>query len=200
MADPEPTPSQDAEAVAPRTPPEQTPAAPPAPPQPQSSPHARKRALESNPSIRQSKYLKIRSTLKELRPHFVEVLKTPSFRECKAADEIRENMKILMDLYKQLVTETTFIGKCTNIPEGLAKTAEARGSQQARDCKSTDQTSVKLSENKQHTEGVGNGQSLVGGSAFGWNFVTFPVSGSEPVYYGITKESFRAAQVNMQGK
>lgn len=33
----------------------------------------------------------------------------------------------------------------------------------------------------------------IGGSAFGWNFVTF--SGNRPVYYGRTKESFQAAQV-----
>ena len=33
----------------------------------------------------------------------------------------------------------------------------------------------------------------IGGSAFGWNFITFP--GSKPVFYGRTKEAFRAAQV-----
>lgn len=114
-------------------------------------------------------------------------------------------MKILMDLYKQMVTETAFMGKCTNIPEGPTITAEARDNQRARDFKPpehhrTDQTSAKLSENKQRIEDVGSRQPMVGGSAFGWNFVTFPASGSEPVYYGVTKESFRATQVNLQGQ
>lgn len=36
-----------------------------------------------------------------------------------------------------------------------------------------------------------SGTYVVGGSAFGWNFITFP--GKESVYYGVTKESFRAA-------
>lgn len=73
MEDPEPTPCQDAEAIAPRTPPEQPPVPSPAPPQPQSSPQTKKRRLESNPSIQQSKYFKMRSALIELRPHFIEV-------------------------------------------------------------------------------------------------------------------------------
>lgn len=37
------------------------------------------------------------------------------------------------------------------------------------------------------------GTYVVGGSAFGWNFITF--SGKEPVYYGRTKEQFRSAKV-----
>lgn len=42
------------------------------------------------------------------------------------------------------------------------------------------------------------GSYIVGGSAFGWNFITFP--GHKPVYYGPTKESFRASQVELQEK
>ncbi|KAB2597659.1 hypothetical protein D8674_000579 [Pyrus ussuriensis x Pyrus communis] len=38
--------------------------------------------------------------------------------------------------------------------------------------------------------GQTQGTNIVGGSAFGWNFITFV--GEEPVYHGITKESFRA--------
>lgn len=33
------------------------------------------------------------------------------------------------------------------------------------------------------------GSYIVGGSVFGWNFITF--SGSKPVYYGVTKEAYR---------
>lgn len=36
------------------------------------------------------------------------------------------------------------------------------------------------------------GTYIVGGSAFGWNFVTF--HGTKPEYYGRTKDSFRAGK------
>lgn len=102
-------------------------------------------------------------------------------------------------------TETALMAKRTNITERPTITAEARDNQKARDFKlpvhhRADQTSDKLSENKRRAEDVGTGQSMVGGSVFGWNFVTFPASGSEPVYYGVTKESFRATHVNLQGQ
>lgn len=35
------------------------------------------------------------------------------------------------------------------------------------------------------------GSYIVGGSVFGWNFITF--SGSKPVYYGVTKEAYRSS-------
>ena len=35
----------------------------------------------------------------------------------------------------------------------------------------------------------GQGSYIIGGSAFGWNFITF--DSKEPVYCGVTKESFR---------
>ena len=34
---------------------------------------------------------------------------------------------------------------------------------------------------------------IVGGSVFGWNFITF--SGSKPVYYGVTKEAYRSNHI-----
>ncbi|KAE8665815.1 BR-signaling kinase 3 [Hibiscus syriacus] len=42
--------------------------------------------------------------------------------------------------------------------------------------------------------GEAQGTYIVGGSAFGWNFITF--TGNQPVYYGVTKESFRSAQAS----
>ncbi|KAK9911877.1 hypothetical protein M0R45_035759 [Rubus argutus] len=52
-------------------------------------------------------------------------------------------------------------------------------------------TKVSIISGKQQPEdGEIKGAYVVGGSAFGWNFITF--SGMEPVYYGMTKESFRA--------
>ncbi|TQD97638.1 hypothetical protein C1H46_016745 [Malus baccata] len=46
------------------------------------------------------------------------------------------------------------------------------------------------SENQRAENGQTQGTNIIGGPAFGWNFITFV--GEEPVYYGITKESFRA--------
>lgn len=39
-----------------------------------------------------------------------------------------------------------------------------------------------------------SGTYVVGGSAFGWNFITF--SGKEPVYCGMSKEEFRSGKVS----
>ncbi|CAN6568089.1 unnamed protein product [Malus baccata var. baccata] len=44
------------------------------------------------------------------------------------------------------------------------------------------------SEKQRAEDGQTQGTYIVGGSAFGWNFIRFV--GEEPVYYGITKESF----------
>lgn len=49
------------------------------------------------------------------------------------------------------------------------------------------------SEKPQSEVGDVKGSYVVGGSAFGWNFITF--SCKDPVYYGVTKESFRASKV-----
>jgi len=46
----------------------------------------------------------------------------------------------------------------------------------------------------QSEDGQTQGTYVVGGSAFGWNFITF--SGKEPVYYGRTKEQFRSGKVS----
>ncbi|XP_039063644.1 uncharacterized protein LOC120208433 [Hibiscus syriacus] len=80
------------------SPPQQPP--PTAPEQPAS----KKRPLEdSNDQSQNSPYFKMRLVLKDLRPHFVEVLRAPDFRNCKAADEIKEKTKHLVELYKQMI-------------------------------------------------------------------------------------------------
>jgi len=47
---------------------------------------------------------------------------------------------------------------------------------------------------KQPVEDGLPGTYVVGGSAFGWNFITF--SGKEPVYCGRSKEEFRIGKVS----
>ncbi|XP_030457258.1 uncharacterized protein LOC115678094 [Syzygium oleosum] len=185
MEDPKPAPDPTAQAP---------PGQPPLPPQ------SKKRPLDADASsFQNSKYFKMRAVLGDLRPHFIEVLRTPDFRNCKAAEEIRKQVKLLMDLYTQITGNST--------PEVQPSTAENRNSQKAPDFKSKEhpeQRSSKPSDNKPFQSGPASEKQrpdddgkLVGASAFGWNFITFP--GNEPVYYGVTKESFRAAQATVQG-
>ncbi|KAL5565649.1 hypothetical protein UlMin_028813 [Ulmus minor] len=149
-------------------PPPNPPSAAQAPPPPQRPP---KRPLDDDNSTK-SKSLKIRVILRDLRPHFLEVLRTPDFRNCKAANEIQEQMKVLVELYKELMLEMDSDPKKRKV--------ESQPEQPA---------PVKL----RAEGGEVAGTYIIGGSAFGWNFITY--SSKEPVYYGVTKESFRATQV-----
>ncbi|KAL6322634.1 hypothetical protein AAG906_015320 [Vitis piasezkii] len=140
---------------------------PPPPPQPPTSlpQKTKKRSLDSNVSIQNSKYFKTRAVVKDLRPHFIEVLRSPDFRNCKAANEIREHVKQA----EQSVPDRAFAKPSEDMPFPTAN----------------------LSEKQRPEDGWAQGTYVVGGSAFGWNFITFP--GSKPAYYGVTKETFRAA-------
>ncbi|KAI6707630.1 hypothetical protein NL676_010592 [Syzygium grande] len=159
-------------------------AAPPQPP-PQSQPQRskRKRPLEPSVWIPASPYYKMRSVLGDLRPSFIEVLTTPDFRNCRAAQEIREKLKLFMELYRQMTAsaETICSTKSNNVKDGKRVKGENQD---------TEKWQPEVLETW--------GSYIVGGSAFGWNFITFP--GHKPVYYGPTKESFRASRVELQEK
>ncbi|KAK9103613.1 hypothetical protein Sjap_020867 [Stephania japonica] len=105
--------------------------------------------------------------VKELRPHFIEVLRSPDFRNSKAAQEIRQQTKLILDI-------------CEQITSGTIPLEETR----KREKKPTSRS-----------EYLGNGRGqqgpVVGGSNFGWNFIMYP--GGDAVYYGVTKESFLAS-------
>ncbi|KAF8379500.1 hypothetical protein HHK36_028936 [Tetracentron sinense] len=188
-------------------PPSTAPNLPPQAPPPQN----KKRKLD-NVDFHNSNYYKICTVIKELRPYFIEVLRTPDFRNCKAAHEIRKQMKLMMDLHKQMTMDTTSIGKCKNAPEGQPLPGESRGEQKLRERhqeeKPAEQPQSDLVLEKSVEEKLplpGNksakkkpedsripGLYVVGGSAFGWNFVMYP--GSKSVYYGPTKESRRTTK------
>ncbi|XP_020570775.1 uncharacterized protein LOC110017944 [Phalaenopsis equestris] len=70
----------------------------------------KKRKLDHD-GFRGSKYFKICSIAKELRPFFVEVSRTPNFRNSKAAHEIQIRMKTLAELTKELRSETSSLSK-----------------------------------------------------------------------------------------
>ncbi|PKI45433.1 uncharacterized protein LOC116204833 [Punica granatum] len=178
----------------------------PCPPPPtETHPNSRKRPLDSSSSaatttnsnnvsrIRSSNnYFKMRSLLKDLRPHFIEVLRTPDFRNCKAAQEIREKLKLLMDLYMLMIKEPSSTAKLNNSPQQVAP------GQHPSNHPAANLSETKPIERQHQPEIDSRGTYIIGGSGSGWNFITFP--GQKPVYCGMTKESFRAAQVKLQGR
>lgn len=111
--------------------------------------------------------------------------------DCKIAE-----LKLLVELYK--TAETIPIVKRRHRVENLLlpgdKTQDVITDQVKPDnlfAKPSDNKLSSTGSEKLHTDN-GQGSYIVGGSAFGWNFITF--EGKEPVYYGVTKESFRAAK------
>ena len=95
------------------------------------------------------------------------------------------DVKLLMELCKQMTAETVSATRSKNAPAEKPQDTRAFGKP------SENKFPTGVSREKQRAEdGQTQGTYIVGGSAFGWNFITFV--GEEPVYYGITKESFRA--------
>ncbi|PIM99961.1 hypothetical protein CDL12_27534 [Handroanthus impetiginosus] len=149
---------------------------------------SRKRPFdESTAKTQKSRYYKLHAGLKDLRPHIIEVLKTPDLRNCKAASDFHEGVKLIKDLCKDIVEENIELDK-------RSKPTEHSSSDILNGQKPTNpQQDVKPAEKTQPKELSGHlphGTYIVGGSAFGWNFITF--GSTKAVYYGRTKEAFRA--------
>lgn len=166
---------------------------PPHPAPPPSRPSTKKRPFDSIADLQNSPYYKMRATVRDLRPHILEVLRTPDFRNCKAAEEIRQKMKIVMDLYKEMTAEIS-THKRQNVSgetqDGSGKPPNERVF--TRQPENKPRFSASISQNQKTEDSRPEGTFIVGGSAFGWNFVTFPGS-DKSTYYGRTKESFRSA-------
>ena len=105
-------------------------------------------------------------------------------------------MKLLVELYKQMTAETVSIEKYNTAPGSQPLPGET-GMKQKPAVFSENKTfqSSSVSKKQQSEDGEAPGTYIVGGSAFGWNFITF--TGNKPVYYGVTKESFRSAQASL---
>ncbi|XP_057723577.1 uncharacterized protein LOC130939492 [Arachis stenosperma] len=158
----------------------------------------KKRPLESDSF---SNYYKIRALIPDLRPHFIQVLRTPDYKSSKESREIREQLKIVVKLYEDMKAEAVSLAKYKQDGQNLDHKTQQE--QQPQHMKSPEQiqveksfTSRASSEIKVMALAEGQGTYVVGGSAFGWNFITF--SGEEAVYYGRTKEQFRSTQVRTQ--
>ncbi|WOG95412.1 hypothetical protein DCAR_0414730 [Daucus carota subsp. sativus] len=152
----------------------------------------KKRELENN--IQDSNFFKMRAICKDLRPHFIQVLRTPDFHNCEAASEIQEKLKVMMDLYKEMTSNTNTSEKCKNVPQTppLSEEDNERAKSTGGCMKPPEDKSGfsgNISENQKTEAGKLRGTYVVGGSAFGWNFITF--LSTKVVYYGRTKEAFR---------
>ncbi|CAM8974353.1 hypothetical protein QQ045_030174 [Rhodiola kirilowii] len=132
-----------------------------------------------------SAYFQMRALVRDLKPNFLEVLKDPEFKKSNAAREVREKMDQLMELYKQAVAETDIATKSSAPMDNNTTPKQVQDGR-------TMMPPTRL-PGKPHSEDFRiPGTYVVGGSAFGWNFITFP--GNQAVYYGMTKEAFRATQ------
>ncbi|XP_061371579.1 uncharacterized protein LOC133314151 [Gastrolobium bilobum] len=152
-----------------------------------------------------SNYFKIRAVTRDLRPHFIQVLQTPDYKNCKASHEIQEQLKIVIKLYDNVKADVVSLGKSKNMQDGQNLDKKTGQEQQSQHVKSSVEKAFARSSEIKHTppvhglqklhaeDGQAQGTYIVGGSAFGWNFITF--LGKEPVYYGRTKEQFRSAKV-----
>ncbi|XP_022738515.1 uncharacterized protein LOC111291162 [Durio zibethinus] len=175
----------------------------------ETSNNKRKLSVSHNEDL-QNSYYKIRVLVRQLRPHFIQVLQTPDFRNCNAAHEIKKNLKLVLDLYKQMIAETDPPVNVVTEPQTLSgenvfeeqdpdKVQEGKEAEllKTEDCaeKSTDikhPMPCSSSEWKLNDDQF-RGSYIVGGSVFGWNFITY--GGSKPVYYGLTKESYLNRQM-----
>ncbi|KAG5251555.1 proline-rich protein [Salix suchowensis] len=106
VQNPDPNPNPDLPFTAPSDPPppQPQPAVPTAPPPPV-PPESKKRSLDNYGPIQECSYFKMRAAVKNVRPHFLEMLRTVDFRSCKGAEELQEKLKLLMELYKQMTAE-----------------------------------------------------------------------------------------------
>ncbi|KAA8539923.1 hypothetical protein F0562_026615 [Nyssa sinensis] len=186
--------------------PETTPAI--RPPPNHNSSEKNKRKL-SDVDFHDSPYFKMLALVKQIRPHFVEILQTPDFQNCKGAYEVRKKMKLLMDLYKQMHIEGNPTGKFDNMLACQPLSGEMKPEKEHLDgvCGGTqvehlqpkqvpeksageEDPPCSFTSTGELDDGWARGSYIVGGSVFGWNYITF-VNIDPPAYYGITKESHR---------
>jgi len=163
------------------------------------SSRGRKRALEGNRQMEKSNYYKMRLLVKDLRPHVLEVLRTPDFRNCQAAIEIQQKMKLMLQLYQEMIGDTNTPKREKTDKSGKAIDQTPQSS--TTELRSSETISVIQTE-KQSSDGDGDkaGDAVVGGSAFGWNFITYGGGATEAVYCGMSKEEYRSSHPIIQAE
>lgn len=102
-----------------------------------------------------------------------------------------------MNLYEEMTSEMITMGKCKTAADDQKKTADVKPTETvAPPPLEKERVFIrKASEERPIAEMLDvsqQGSYVVGGSAFGWNFITYP-SSILAAYYGRSKEEFRAA-------
>lgn len=122
---------------------------------------------------------------------------------CKCAE-----LNLLIDLYKEVMEETVNpeVAKDASGAQNSSVDImdEDKPSEQQNDMKPPPESGASVkpegnSSEKQEAEDdavQGTGTYVVGGSAFGWNFITY--TSGKAIYYGRTKESFRSSYVKSE--
>ncbi|KAL1823712.1 hypothetical protein ACET3Z_010490 [Daucus carota] len=150
--------------------------------------------------IRDSPYFKIRALVSLLRPRFLQVLETPDFHKCEAATDIEQGMKLVMEYYREMLTEAKKRDKMDKAPLQFESAKQSQGRQKATHqakqvTKEADDKKLFAppSSPKMTYESGGRlyGSYIVGGSLTGWNYITFK-NRKQPQYYGVTKETHRS--------
>ncbi|XAR71713.1 hypothetical protein NMG60_11018110 [Bertholletia excelsa] len=146
----------------------------------------------SDVDIRDSAYFKILAHVQQLRPFFIEVLRTPDFHNCNASYEIQKRMKLshenssscwpLSDVEKPEIEQADRL--CHLQPKQPLKKSSKE---------ELPHRPVSLA--KVFSDDRLKGSHVVGGSVSGWNFITF-INRKPAIYSGVTKESYR----NRHGK
>ncbi|KAF6175149.1 hypothetical protein GIB67_022830 [Kingdonia uniflora] len=173
---------------------------------PSSKHHKSKKRKVDNAQLQKSNYFRIRALVSNVRPHFIEVLRTPDFRNSKAAHEIQRQMMLVIDTYKQMTTETSSITKPS---ESQITSDEYKVETQKKPVEKDQEDKQGQQPNPNPLEGNTNdtssdlngfemkfedslplGTHIIGGSDLGWNYITY--QSTNAVYYGVTKESRRA--------
>uniref|UniRef100_A0A0E0K3A3 Uncharacterized protein n=1 Tax=Oryza punctata TaxID=4537 RepID=A0A0E0K3A3_ORYPU len=176
-------------------------APPPDVPAPAPPPPAKKRKLEEA-GFHNSAYYKIRATVADLRVRFVQVYEATEFRNSDAAREILKEIKVVMELSKKMRHDLGATFEPAKRPEkplaGVVKDGPAEPPPSAENNhapqteKIGETQSSELADHPKGLDEIAQGSCMTGGSPIGWNFLVWP--GGEVVYYGRTKEVFRAGQ------
>ncbi|KAF3796256.1 hypothetical protein EJ110_NYTH03362 [Nymphaea thermarum] len=182
----------------PTPPPAPPPAQNPVPPSGVYTPTKKKRKFD-DAEFQASKYCKIRSILKGLRPSIIDVLRAPDYHIGKCADTIRKDLRLIMELSKQLRAETVSLGKMRRF-ETVEDIPDRRQEEKITEKPAVEkpplEEKVPVVEQTVLKKEVASESHLIGGSPDAWNFITYP--GSDPVYYGKLKASVAATREPVQ--
>ncbi|KAL9245351.1 hypothetical protein vseg_019013 [Gypsophila vaccaria] len=150
--------------------------------------YSKKRTLDQIHEFENTPYFKIRSIVSQLGPLIQKAALSTDIDTCESRPAIQEKLALLVEQCRQ---QSALLINCN----GSKKQAEQKPLLQPRPDHSTQEKRFPAGNGivkQTHESHVIPGSYIVGGSAFGWNFLMF--NGTKPEYYGRTKEAFRAGK------